>query len=367
MGAHATQQRGQVAGGAALGARRGWICRDVAARRAGPSGVARCGVLITTRASRRNPPFVCNLAAVEQREEAEEPREFQVPKDDTTWELDFCSRPILDDRGKKLWELLVCDSDRSFEHSVYLPNNRINSVVLKRCLEDIIQSRDGAKPRRVLYFRTQLQTIITRALSELDIKAVQSKRCYAVMDWLDERLETVYSVDPKYDPTATPGFVFQEGIPKDLSDGLRGEKWLFVQMDWASLKDEMADVANGKAFGALFDPADQNLDVTDDTLIPGVAIFSRRAVPLAGWTGSLELSSISPDTNRACLILGTDVSTKWIYGAFDKTEQNIAEAQAWEKAKEGVNGLHFLAVQDNPDAEVCAGLWLLRDRPLPKV
>ena len=53
--------------------------------------------------------------------------------------------------------------------------------------------------------------------------------------------------------------------------------------------------------------------------------------------------------------------------AFEKTEENIAEAQAWETAKNGVGGLHFLAIQDNPDAEVCAGLWLLLDRPLPKI
>lgn len=33
------------------------------------------------------------------------------------WELDFCSRPILDERGKKVWELLICDPSRSFEYS----------------------------------------------------------------------------------------------------------------------------------------------------------------------------------------------------------------------------------------------------------
>lgn len=44
------------------------------------------------------------------------------------WELDFCSRPILDERGKKLWELIICDPDRTFEHTQYFPNNKINST-----------------------------------------------------------------------------------------------------------------------------------------------------------------------------------------------------------------------------------------------
>lgn len=43
-------------------------------------------------------------------------------------ELDFCSRPLLDERGKKVWELLVCSPDRSFEYSQYFPNNKINSA-----------------------------------------------------------------------------------------------------------------------------------------------------------------------------------------------------------------------------------------------
>jgi hypothetical protein len=54
-----------------------------------------------------------------------------VPTSDVL-ELDFCSRPLLDERGKKVWELLVCSSDRSFEYSQYFPNSKINSVEVRR-------------------------------------------------------------------------------------------------------------------------------------------------------------------------------------------------------------------------------------------
>ena len=48
------------------------------------------------------------------------------------WELDFSSRPILDERGKKKWELLICDAQRHFQYSGYFPNNKINSTQVGR-------------------------------------------------------------------------------------------------------------------------------------------------------------------------------------------------------------------------------------------
>ena len=55
------------------------------------------------------------------------PDQKGVPQSQT-WELDFCSRPLLDERGKKRWELLICSPDREFEYSAYFPNNKINST-----------------------------------------------------------------------------------------------------------------------------------------------------------------------------------------------------------------------------------------------
>jgi hypothetical protein len=58
---------------------------------------------------------------------SQSPSVSSVPNSDIV-ELDFCSRPLLDERGKKVWELLVCSPDRSFEYSQYFPNNKINSA-----------------------------------------------------------------------------------------------------------------------------------------------------------------------------------------------------------------------------------------------
>lgn len=54
-----------------------------------------------------------------------------APPTSSTWEIDFCSRPLLDERGKKVWELLICDPERQFEYSEYLPNSKINSVEVR--------------------------------------------------------------------------------------------------------------------------------------------------------------------------------------------------------------------------------------------
>lgn len=61
------------------------------------------------------------------------PAASTVPTSDT-WELDFCSRPLLDERGKKVWELLITDPERAFTYSQYFPNSKINSAEVGRAL-----------------------------------------------------------------------------------------------------------------------------------------------------------------------------------------------------------------------------------------
>lgn len=70
------------------------------------------------------------------------------------WELDFCSRPILDVRGKKLWELVVCDSTLSLQFTRFFPNNVINSVTLKDAIASISDTLGVPLPERIRFFRS---------------------------------------------------------------------------------------------------------------------------------------------------------------------------------------------------------------------
>lgn len=69
------------------------------------------------------------------------------------WELDFCSRPMLDGRGKKLWELVVCDSRRQLQFTRFFPNNVINSVTLRDTLLYIMDTLEVPKPEKIRFFR----------------------------------------------------------------------------------------------------------------------------------------------------------------------------------------------------------------------
>lgn len=69
------------------------------------------------------------------------------------WEMDFCSRPILDIRGKKIWELVVCDTTLSLQFTKYFPNNVINSITLKDAIVSISDELGAPLPDKIRFFR----------------------------------------------------------------------------------------------------------------------------------------------------------------------------------------------------------------------
>eukprot|EP00952_Eustigmatos_sp_NYUAD-ZCMA_P014164 55507-Eustigmatos_ZCMA.PRE.1 len=51
------------------------------------------------------------------------------------WELDCYSRPVVGDDGKKLWELLICDSLGDYRRVETMPSNMVNSRELRKLVE----------------------------------------------------------------------------------------------------------------------------------------------------------------------------------------------------------------------------------------
>eukprot|EP00892_Ulva_mutabilis_P004990 jgi/Ulvmu1/2863/UM146_0005.1 len=296
-----------------------------------------------------------------------EPAEIDNPAPQSdVWELDFCSRPMVDVRGKKVWELLITEPTGSWVYAKYFPNNKINSTELKAALKEVLAERGAQKPTKVLFFRGQMTTIISRALTDMDIKAVPSRRCFTLMNLLEERLEQVYKKDERYSEQAGTMFQLDLAPPEDISDALRGEQWAFVQLPLSALMEEVAPVQQQDCFGAIV-PHIDDLGLSPETNVPGVAVFSRRAVPLAAWTNGLEIACMKADTDRCCLLLEAGVRDRYRYGAWRRSPEATAEAKSWEQAKEGSKGLHFLAVQTDPEAEGCAGLWVMQERAAPAV
>ena len=58
-------------------------------------------------------------------------------------------------------------------------NNTINQ--LRQALEALLARPGAVRPEKARFFRGQMTTIITKALTELGVKAVPSRRCFSVM------------------------------------------------------------------------------------------------------------------------------------------------------------------------------------------
>ncbi|KAJ9566743.1 hypothetical protein OSB04_002709 [Centaurea solstitialis] len=285
------------------------------------------------------------------------------PESITEWELDFCSRPILDIRGKKIWELVACDTSLSLQYTKYFPNNVINSVTLKDAIVSICDELDVPLPDKIRFFRSQMQTIITKACKELGIKPIPSKRCLSLLLWLEERYETIYTRHPGFQKGSKPLLALDNPFPMDLPDSLYGEKWAFVQLPFSDVKKELLSQEKTFAFGATLDLDLLGIEMDDETLIPGLAVASSRARPLAAWMNGLEVCSVEADLARANLVLSVGISTRYVYASYKKSSVTTSEAEAWEAAKKTSGGLHFLAIQDTLDSDDCVGFWLLLDLP----
>lgn len=283
------------------------------------------------------------------------------------WELDFFSRPVLDARSKRVWELVVCDSKRKLQFARFYPNNAINSITLKEAIGYIMNSLRLPKPQKIRFFRAQMQTVILKVCNELDIQPVPSRRCISLIRWLDERYVSVYRQHPGFQDGAAPPLQLEQSFPLELPDALRGEQWAFVQLPLPGVLEEVAAVEQGLTFGSSFSLETLGINLPPNAVIPGVAVASTRATPLAAWTNTLELASLQVDRRKACVVLSTGVTDRWLYAFYRKSREADQEAEAWQATKKACGGLHFLAVQQALDSDVCTGFWLLFDGPMPRV
>jgi hypothetical protein len=282
------------------------------------------------------------------------------------WELDFYSRPVLDENQKKVWEVLVCESplntrqstDSLFQYASWCPNQQVNSIWLREALEEAIKQRQQT-PEKIRFFRRQMSNLITKACSELGIPAQASRRTYTLERWLQQRIQDFYPNQPGYQASAAASsFVqYEPQEPVALPDALQYDKWAFVTLE-ASAFEEMDEweIDFTEAFPLSM------LELAPDTRIPGIIVFSSRATPVAGWMSGLELAFVrfesGSTTNR--LLLETGANDSWIL-AIIRNPETLAEAKGFEAVKEKANGVHFLAVQSSPTSEAFAGFWLLQE------
>jgi hypothetical protein len=276
------------------------------------------------------------------------------------WEIDFYSRPLVDENGKKVWEVLVCESPATtaqspaqlFRYAEYCPSDRVNSEWLAESIQNAID-KAGTSPQRIRFFRRQMTNMIVKACKDIGIPAAASRRSIGLSQWLNERMTDFYPQQPNYQPANSPSVQMSADLPQPLPAALVGEKWTFVTLEASQFQD-MSEWQIG--FGEAF-PLEM-VGVSPTTPIPGLILYSNRAVPMAAWMSGLEVVSIRyQPAPKSTLLLETGASECWILARLEGTTQQ--EAAQFEASKQQAHGVHFIAIQSDPQSEEFAGFWLL--------
>jgi hypothetical protein len=280
----------------------------------------------------------------------------------TIWELDFYSRPVVDENQKKLWEVLICESpagiqvqpDPLFRYSEFLPSTEVNSVQLRAALGRAIEQA-AIRPDKIRFFRRQMNNMITKACEEAGIPAYPSRRTLALNQWIEQRMHEYYPSLPNYQAGSNPSVALPPPKPQPLPDALVGERWAFVSLEAAAFS-EMPEWEIG--FSEAF-PVEM-FGLQPNTPVPGLIIYSSRALPLAAWMSGLELAFLRFNPSPPQLVLETGANDAWSLANLP-TAALQAEAKAFETAKQQAQQIHFVAVQSNPEAESFAGFWLMQE------
>jgi hypothetical protein len=281
------------------------------------------------------------------------------------WELDFYSRPILEADGKKRWELLICstptagDAQPPFRWSSSCPASSVNSIWLREALDQAIaaaEQQGRPRPRRLRCWRASMRTMVQRAAEGLAIDLIASRRCYALISWLQQREREVYPHEEGYlsGPLAPPPDPIR-AVARPLPETARGESWAWARLGASELQE--ADQWPIDFAGLVPLPTGLN----SDSPVPGILLFGGdRALAIAAWIAGLE--PVRLEVSGRQLILEAGLEDRWLLSDLGSEDaaQTAAELDA---SRQQHGGLQFLAVQADPSAQRLTGFWMLRDLP----
>jgi len=279
------------------------------------------------------------------------------------WELDFYSRPIIEENGKKRWELII-SSKRSYKtKGIFLwnkkcPANEVNSIWLTNALNEALNQakKEGwAKPSIVRFWRTSMKSIIKKSLEAVNIEAIVSRRTYDLLDRIEFLEKEIYPKENGYvrgvlAPTFTSTM---ESSPQPLPEAVRGDALTISEISIGELKSAQNWPIE---FGDIF-PIQQTLN--DSVTIPGLRLFSKdRSLALSAWFSCLEPIKLIINKNQ--LILEASEDDKWLVTDLPEKDANILSAKFSENKKNSF-GYQFISIQATPYIEEFAGFWILRD------
>ena len=286
------------------------------------------------------------------------------------WELDYYSRPILEPDGKKRWDLLICSTPLpnqagpQFRWALNCPASSVNSQWLRDALEQALAAaaeQGFAPPRKLRCWRASMRTMVQRAAETLGVELVPSRRCYALVEWLQERQATVYPAEEGYmaGPLAPPPQPLQP-LAVPLPEAARGDSWSWASLPLAALQ-EAADWEVSFP-GLLPLPAGpEGVPLDPELMVSGLRLFSAsRSLAIAGWIAGLE--PVRLEVSGGQLVLEAGLEDRWLLGNLE-AEEAAAAAEAFQASRRQAAGLQFLAVQSSEQQPGFDGFWILRDLP----
>ena len=280
----------------------------------------------------------------------------------TDWEIDFYSRPIIDENGKKRWELLITSTNNfrdreTFKWEKVCPASSVNSIWLKDALEEAINEaclQGWDKPSVIRCWRSSMKTMIKRAADQIGIELISSRRTYSLLEWLTYRERSFYPEQKGYigvnlSPPSSP--IRNQAIP--LPEEVRGDSWSFASLSLSTLRE--ADEWEIQ-FSNLIPIKDS---INKDISIPGIRLFSpKRSLALAAWLGGLEPAKLLIEGTQ--IILEAGQADRWLVTDVEEEAKKAIENN-FLNSKLDAQGLQFISVQKNAEQNSLDGFWMLRD------
>jgi RNA-binding protein Tab2/Atab2 len=272
------------------------------------------------------------------------------------WQADFYRRPLKDEQGQPLWELLICDADGGFQFAAFCPQSAANSSWL---VSQFQQANQGKLPKIIQVFRPQSLSLIEIAAGQLNITVEPTRRTNTLKQLLQQRAKE-YPQFSNYTKEAYQALELDKPPPVPLPENLWGEQWRFATLPAGDIQDAFAE----RPIPYLEMPEfllPINLGIASTTPIPGVVIYAGRlSIRLASWIAqsrpvSLNYIPGAPDG----LILEAGLIDRWVVATFE--DEDVSQsAKIYEQRKQVSQGLHFLLVQPDDSGMTYSGLWLLQ-------
>jgi len=278
------------------------------------------------------------------------------------WEIDFYSRPLIDENGKKRWELLITSTNnlkdnQTFKWEKICPASTVNSIWLKDALEESINEANKQgwdRPSVIRCWRSSMKTMIKRAADQIGIDLISSRRTYSLLEWLIDRERNLYPQQKGYTgvnlaPPSNP--ITNQAIP--LPEEVRGDSWSFASLSLKTLREANEWEIEFSNLIPIKESINENI------FIPGIRLFSsQRSLALAAWLGGLEPAKLLIEKTQ--IILEAGQADRWLVTDVQEEATNVIKNN-FLNTKRDADGLQFISVQKSSKQNSLDGFWMLRD------